>query len=316
MSESTDNSFHFVISAPRSGSTWLARALNGHPQIVATENRLFGMFFDIWKNRQGKGSPRMTADQFARGLANHSFFQELGFADAASMQEAFLEQYLSMLAGFLRSQSGKPVVVDKVTPYLGTSHKVVQQIQKYFPDARIIQLIRDGRDVAVSGVFDWVAREQPDSDRYRLFVEGDSGIRLSRFFDDESLEQWSRYWTEPVEASGSSAGLTIRYESMLGDQAAVLGEVFAFLEVDNDPELAAACAGSATFEKMTGRERGQDQPLKKTRKGISGDWQNYFTREDARQFQERTGNWLQQLEYEPDLTWIDQCPDTLDLSVA
>lgn len=305
-----------MISAPRSGSTWLARALNGHPQIVATENRLFGMFFDVWKNRQGKGSPRITADQFARGLANHSFFQELGFADAASMQEAFLEHYLSMLAAFLRSQSGKPVVVDKVTPYLGTSRKIVQQIRKYFPDARIIQLIRDGRDVAVSGVFDWVAREQPDSDRYRLFVEGDSGIRLSRFFDDESLERWSRYWIEPLEAAVSSAGLTIRYESMLDDQAAVLGEVFGFLQVDKDPELSAACARSATFEKMTGRARGQNQPLDKARKGVAGDWQNYFTREDARQFQERTGNWLQQLEYEPDLTWIDQCPDTLDLSVA
>ena len=41
---------HFVISAPRSGSTWLQRALNEHPQVFCTEHRLFGRFCEIWPN--------------------------------------------------------------------------------------------------------------------------------------------------------------------------------------------------------------------------------------------------------------------------
>jgi hypothetical protein len=45
MSQSPDlPDLHFLISAPRSGSTWLASTLDQHPEILGVEQRLYGGF--------------------------------------------------------------------------------------------------------------------------------------------------------------------------------------------------------------------------------------------------------------------------------
>lgn len=328
MSEPSQPEIHFVFSAPRSGSTWLATALNFHPSIFATENRFFGMFCEIWQNRNGRSSPRITADKYFHGMAQHSFFRELGFDTASEMGEELLREWLGFLAGFLASRSGKRVIVDKVTPYLGTAAKVIREIRSHFPGAAIIHLQRDGRDVATSGVFDWLGRV-PDNEmdetarnRDRYFLEGDGEKgSLARFFDDRSLETWARYWTEPFAALASSdvpdagkfpADLAIRYEDMLVDQPKCLRQVFERLGVDDAESLARECAEKASFERTTGRSPGSHDPLGKSRRGVSGDWRNWFTRADAGKFNQLAGKWLIRSGYAKDDSWVDECPETLD----
>lgn len=308
--------YHFLISAPRSGSTWLARGLGEHPELVTTENRLFGNFFELWKNNAGRAVPRITADQFILGLSRHSFFDSLGFQSAHEMADDLLPEFQNFLAEYIKRRSGKSVLVDKLTPYLGTSDLVYSQIRKS-PATKIINLIRDGRDVAVSGVFDWIRREEVDSPRYRFFAKQESGASLTRFFDDELLQRWAKYWVEPLVAAHANPGnsLEIRYEDMLTDQAAQLERAFDFLAIQSGPELAVACASAVTFEQVTGRASGDAEPLAKTRKGIAGDWRNFFTKHDAQLFLELTDPWLQELGYESDHAWISKCPDTLQLKL-
>ncbi len=308
-------SVHFIISAPRSGSTWLAQALNGHPEIFATENRLFGSFCEIWQNNDGKFSPRITFDKYAATFAQHTFFQQLGCDNTREFQNAFVPAYLKFLAEFLRSRSGKPVIVDKITPYLGTSSQVVDQIRRWCPDSRIIHLIRDGRDVATSGIFDWIRREPQDAERRRLFVDKEPGLCLERFFDDESLATWCRYWREPIESVTSTLddALTVGFESMLNDQPRELMRIFKHLGVDADATLASDCAHRVSFERTTGRASGQDDPLAKARKGVAGDWRNYFTRADAQRFDQLAGQTLIEHGFESDHSWVDGCPARLAL---
>lgn len=307
--------FHFIISAPRSGSTWLTRALNFHPQVIATENRLFGMFCEVWQNANGRSAPRITADQYLRTLSNHSFFSELGFDSAAELQSELLDEYISFLADFLRTRSGKSVVVDKITPYLGTSQRVVSEIQSRFPHAKVVHLIRDGRDVATSGVFDWITRQNLDSDRYQYFVAGKRDVPLRRFFDDELIGDWARYWSEPIAAVQQSemAALVVQYEAMLQNQGDVLDSLFDHLGLSTDSELIERAVVESSFAKTTGRREGDERPLEKARKGIAGDWRNYFTKRDAELFAELTKDFLSQLGYETDSSWIESCPDELDL---
>lgn len=309
------NNYHFLISAPRSGSTWLTKAIGGHPDLVTTENRLFGLFFEVWKNNAGKPTPRITADQFILGFCRHSFFESLGFSTANEMAEDLFLQFQNFIDQYIKDQAGKSVLVDKVTPYLGTSPRVYAQIEK-FPQAKIINLIRDGRDVAVSGVFDWIRREESDSPRHRFFVTCETGATLTRFFDDELLQKWANYWIEPLIASREtkSDSLEIRYEDMLQNQAAQLERAFEFLGVQSNPGLAQTCANAVTFEELTGRASGIADPLAKARKGIAGDWRNFFTQRDAELFQKITGPWLGQLGYETDTAWIEKCPDSLELT--
>jgi hypothetical protein len=307
--------WHFVISSPRSGSTWLARALNRHPYILATENRLYGHFCQIWSNPRGQPTPRITADCFLQGFSRHSFFGELGYDSARQMEADLTDRYIAFVGDYLRERSGKPVIVDKVTPYPGTTPEVMSAIEKR-ADARLIHLIRDGRDVAVSGVFDWITRENTDSRRYQVFVKNQPGVRLRRFFDEELLQRWTDYWLEPIgemRKRPATACLEIRYEAMLNNQPHVLNRIFRYLDLSTSPDLCRECAASVTFEKTTGRGSGSMDPLAKTRKGVAGDWKNYFTREDAKRFQELTGNLLQELGYETDHGWVDDCPRQLDL---
>ena len=48
-----------------------------------------------------------------------------------------------------RKKSGKPIVGDKTPAH--TSY--LKEIHEFFPESRIVHIIRDGRDFAVSSVF-------------------------------------------------------------------------------------------------------------------------------------------------------------------
>ena len=81
---------------------------------------------------------------------------------------------------------------------------------------------------------------------------------------------------------------------------------------DYDAEIIAQCIERATFEKMSGRAVGDENaPLADARKGISGDWKNYFTRKDGELFDELAGQLLIDLGYENNRDWIQTLPDEL-----
>ena len=148
-----------------------------------------------------------------------------------------------------------------------------------------------------------------------FFVDGDTNIELRRFFDDELLTEWARYWSEPIRAIDEIASikLKVHYESMLQDQAAVLNSIAEHLNVTKDSKWIQLAVEGSSFAKTTGRKEGDERPLEKARKGIAGDWQNYFTRRDAELFTQLTGDLLQQLGYEHGSEWIESCPNELNL---
>lgn len=311
---------HFVISAPRSGSTWLATALNHHPQIFATEHRLLGDFCEVWKNNDGSHSPRMTFDSYTDAMSVHYFYKSLGLSRAA-FKEQFLSEYADFLVRFALRRSDSQIVVDKVTPYPGTANLVVSQIRKLFPQSRIIQLVRDGRDVLTSGTFDWLLKDAMGTDRYDFFVNSKSNQTLSRFFDDAVIQKWGRHWLETIEAFTPSTTadnrlIQIRYESMQTDMTIQLSRIFRFLGLDDDPAIAQQSAQQASFERMAGRPVGSHQPTAKARKGIVGDWKNYFTQLDGQQFEQIAGKALIELGYETDHRWVSELPATLHLQHA
>ena len=305
---------HFVVSAPRSGSTWLATALNRHPEIFATEHRLFGDHFEVWPNNNGRLAPRITLDAYARGLSVHYFHDQL-FQSRSQFITDFIREYIDFLIDYAVRKSGKSIIVDKITPYPGTADWVMQQIRQYVPDAVVMKLVRDGRDVVTSGTFDWLMKDAHGTPRYRFFVDRENASELPRFFDDEVLKHWAGNWAETTAVfDDPSAALTIRYEDMLLDQAGVLSEVFALLQVADTPSLAVSCAEAATFEKMSGRRRGQLQPTAKQRMGVHGDWKQYFTRRDGDLFLSVSGNRLVTEGYEPGTAWLDDLPEHLSLT--
>ena len=304
---------HFVMSAPRSGSTWLTNALNQHPEIFATEHRLFGQFCEVWKNNDGSSSPRITFDSYAKAVAGHYFHDALGMNHNEFLVR-FQRGYINFLVSFAQRLSNKRVIVDKVTPYHGTTELVLKQIRQLLPDAKIIQLVRDGRDVATSGAFDWIRREDGATDRFAYFVEQRPEVPLNRFFDDQILSNWTDHWRETISAfAGHETTVQIRYERMKQDQPQELLKVFDAIGVDSNLTIARRCAEETTFEKTTGRAAGTHDPMAKARRGVTGDWKNYFTRSDGVLFDRLAGKQLIRLGYETSANWIERLPEKLEL---
>lgn len=304
---------HFVISAPRSGSTWLTTALNQHPEIFATEHRLFGDFCEVWQNNDGSTAPRITFDSYAKAFSVHYFHDELGL-DREQFLEGFQKSFVNYLVSFATRQSGKRIVIDKITPYPGTASFVVQQIRKLFPDSKIIQLVRDGRDVLTSGTYDWLLKDAAGTDRHKFFVEKAAGFKLDRFFDDGVIEKWAGNWRETIDSfDGQSADARVTYEAMKQDLAKELAAILKLVGADENK--LGDVAEKVTFEKMSGRKAGDgSMPTAKARKGIVGDWKNHFTITDAKLFDSICGKQLIESGYEKNRKWIDELPESLELT--
>ena len=317
----------FILAAPRSGTTWLVQALNAHPDVFATELRAFGEYVDVVQD-QGASKPRLriTLDEYVSALLQPHQWAPLGTSRDAVRDDLLSNLYDAIQRHALR-RTGKRVFVDKLTPYLGTSDLAVSTIARLYPNAKVIRLTRDGRDVAVSGVMHWLTKSivgQTLSVEQRMrrafFLDGGDEAP-PRFFTDAELSDWASHWREPMDALEThGAGfdlLDVRYEAMSTDAPCELTRILDFLEVSTAPALLQHCVGASTFEVMSGgRGRGQDAPGQHVRKGIVGDWRRLFTTTDATLFDRVAGARLIECAYEADRNWVGQTPGQLALQRA
>jgi 2-polyprenyl-3-methyl-5-hydroxy-6-metoxy-1,4-benzoquinol methylase len=314
MSSRARDNTHFLIGAPRSGTTWLLNALTTHPRIICSENRLFGRFCELWKNKDETPGPRITLDEFiftqsrVINVAGMHISPERFYSD---IKNIFIDELLE----YIRTQSGKNVIIDKVTPYLGRTPIVLDEIEQLFPEAKVINLVRDGRDVLTSGVFDWLLMDEEIGERHRFFLHPEDGTVMNRFFDDRVIKTWTKYWTDSLLPGlyKRDQVLTITYEQMILDQGSVLDKICKFIGVESDIRIIEKCVRENTFKIMSGgREAGNDAFSEKARKGQAGDWKNYFTRRDGELFNEHAGDLLVRYGYEESDDWVRELPDKLE----
>jgi hypothetical protein len=281
--------------------------LNAHPEVFCTEQRLFGNFFEVWPDNESESSPRITLDRYVGLLSGYYRFDGLAL-DRTSFEKDLLEVFISTLSNYAKSRSNKKlrVLADKITPYLGTSQLVADSINRYFSKAKIIFLVRDGRDVLTSGVFDWIYRQNLESPRYKKYVKGNEHANVDRFFLDKDIHTWTSYWNQSFDTiSGISATpFTIRYEDLKSNQETTLIKLFDFLEIHNTKSCIEKCIELSAFGKMSsGRLPGEMSPTAKVRNGMVGDWKNFFTDEDVRLFKILSGARLVEWGFEPDGSW-------------
>ncbi|MCK5615426.1 sulfotransferase, partial [Candidatus Pacearchaeota archaeon] len=154
----------FILASPRSGTTWLKTALNIHPEIYCTERQLFGNYADLLDD-YGSVTPRLrcTLDKYISSVLRHHNLHS-GKESWSRLMSGIIDLMLEQE----RAASGKDCLVDKITPYVGTCDIVLRRINEFFPNCKLIYLVRDGRDVAVSGIFNWLQKKQNGS-RFTAF---------------------------------------------------------------------------------------------------------------------------------------------------
>lgn len=306
----------FIIASPRSGTTWMSKMLNAHPNILCVERRLFGDYADFVLD-EGINEPRLrvTLDKYVKSLLLHHGLPDKEFGN-------ILTGITNTIQQIERNTTGKQTLVDKITPYLNTSGKVIRSITHYFPKAKLIYLIRDGRDVLTSGVFHWFNKQNIndtlsgfEKKRRNIFVNN-SDEQLDRFFQDKEIKQWAKEWAQPLDtisiAQKNHEVLLLHYENLLLDQKKSLQQCFNFMNEMVNTSIIQYCVEVSSFQKMTvNRKQGEEKADAHIRKGIAGDWKNYFTKRDGELFIKYAGKQLIEYNYEINEDWINQLPTSL-----
>ena len=306
-----DSRNHFIIASPRSGTTWISKMLNAHLEVNCVERRLFGNYADFVLD-EGNNTPRhrVTLDKYVNSLMLHHGMPQSNTDDV--MQ--------SLIVGITKEErriSKKKIIVDKITPYLSTSQHVINQINKFFPKSKIIYLVRDGRDVLTSGVFHWFNKKPLNVEltdfeikRRNAFINSET-LKLERFFQDKEIEQWATEWIEPLQtikkAKNTHKVKIVSYESLLNNTKGVLTDCLLFLAASTKPTIIDNCIETGSFKTMSnGRVSGQAKADAHIRKGVSGDWKNYFTYKDGQLFNEIAGEALVEFGYEENSNWFER----------
>jgi hypothetical protein len=316
----------FVTGLGKSGTSWLMRTLDGHPEILCKGE---GRFFAAdWRrvNFDPEGTQALASSLYYALL--HSEYLRLWVERSVWAREGEAGWHLDnltrlatehFLAGRLR-ETNKKLVGDK-SPLLNADF--IQEVSRIYPEAKVIHIIRDGRDQAVSMLHhvwnrstdqggvqtlkpgEFERREIYRKDPKKLLQTGEG------MFTEERLRGAARSWNARVGKTAQDGPALlgpnyteVHYEDLLERPNEEVGRLARFLGADTSEKAVQQAVGSASFEKLSkGRERGQEDTSSLYRKGVAGDWNNYFTERDKEIYKEEAGKLLIRLGYERDLNW-------------
>lgn len=306
-----DPPMFFIVGRAKSGTSWLMRLLNRHTEILCRgEGRFFGK-----DSRLSLYGTLSRSEEFRTWLNSNAWMRQGLDPDLQDLVRITVRYLMRERL----NKSDKRIVGDK-TPFL--SEGIVGEIAALFPDAKLVHIIRDGRDVAISGVhhqwnnaadtggiIELTSEQKARRDAYRA-DPGAFGAMGRSVLGEKQAAEAARGWRITVErAIEDSASLPrgnyhqIRYEDLLAEPVEETQRLLEFLEADSNEKIARECVAAVSFERMSGRSRGEEDPTSFYRKGIAGDWERYFTRNDKRIFKKEAGELLIKLGYEKDGNW-------------
>src|SRR5262249_13054973 len=133
------DAFVFIVGAQRSGTTWLQRLLASHPSIAGgQESPLFSGYLAPLGQRWQEEHPYRAGGGRTIGLGC--------YLDEDEFVEELRGLVRRVLGRLLQAKPGASLVVEK-TP----DHALhLPLLHRLFPDAAVLHLLRDGRDVVAS----------------------------------------------------------------------------------------------------------------------------------------------------------------------
>ena len=173
-------------------------------------------------------------------------------------------------------EQGKRRWGDKTPMYMQN----LRLLEKLFPDALFVHLIRDGRDAALS------------------FLELPAGLVTETWMHPRTPAEFACQWRTEVAAArrlGQRIGsryLEVRYEELVGDVEGVLRRICDFAWLGYEPAMA-DYAGNVDVSAKPHQQRLREPPTKGVR-----DWHQQMSRADVAAFEHVAGDLLRKLGYE------------------
>lgn len=303
-------------AARRSGTTWLSGLLNIHPELECrNEGWLFNDFgasFPDWIDE------RKVRTWAAGDESKGTWLRDMNVDECLHVLRR--GAWLALMREAIRREGWKDWsrlrwVGDKTTSFYCTQ---IDRVHATFPDARFIHMIRDGRDVVVSDIFLLIReideRVVPAPVRAQALEAAEYHVhgrgRPVPLLQPDVLRYLTTEWVRTVGGGLRAQELfgpqyrEVRYEQLVANTHEEATDVYRWLDVDASEDLVQWAVRECRFEKHSGgRKPGEPDNTAEFRKGIVGDWRNYFTNDAKQQFKSIAGELLIELGYESSMSW-------------
>lgn len=221
-----------MVGSPRSGTTLIAEVLDAHPAVaIGPETHYYNVFAHDCDREDCLGHPDKRRE-FLQMVLSSAAAQQMALPD--DLEERVLDAIDenapshrdvlgTILSGYARAR-GAERWGEKTPRHLEWVPRIVED----FPNARVLCIVRDPRDVALS-------REKTpwESSIWRSAKDWMRHARMA----DENADRFPDSFTE------------VRYEDLLADPEAVVERLCEFVDLSFDPSMLSFHEGSSrTFE--------------------------------------------------------------------
>jgi hypothetical protein len=297
----------FIFGHARSGTTLLMRLVRLHPEVHCNYQAHFFTRQPLLKSFVD--SPE--AEEWLKRKSNR-------WNQGRDLSPLVLRAAADFIMERDASKEGKNIVGDK-SPSSTIHGQAVRDMHAVYPDAKLVYIVRDGRDVLVSERFRNFVEESKfltSEDRHIIeelqkdhsqFTNGTKSI-----FTEAFIRRVAKGWVtnlQEIEDEGKRLFgknyFALRYEDLLEHPLEELTPLWKFLgtkEIDSSLEgkIKTEMETNPDEEWQAKRNEGIASFLPK---GNAGNWLRLFTAKDKFIFKQVAGEMLIKWKYEKDLDW-------------
>ena len=297
----------FIFGHARSGTTLLMRLVRLHPEVHCNYQ---AHFF----TRQPLLKSLVNAPEAEEWLTRKSNRWNQG----RDLSPLVLRATADFIMERDAVKEGKLIVGDK-SPSSTIHGQAVRDMHSIYPDAKLVYIVRDGRDVLISERFRNLVEESKflKAEDKRIieelrkdqtpFTNGTQSI-----FTENVIRRVTKGWITNVQETEEEGKrlfgdhyCSLRYEDLLEQPFEELKRLWEFLDVERidealEEKLKAEMESNPDEEWQAKRNEGIASFLPK---GHAGNWERLFTARDKSLFKELAGEMLIKWNYEKDLNW-------------
>jgi hypothetical protein len=262
-----------ILGVSRSGTTLLKEMLDQHPRLAIPPESYF--IPQLW-DRHGEWP---DPERFVTDIGRLARVREWGVTPAdvrerISERPSFADAIQAIYQAYADTR-GKPRFGDKTPAYM----QRLEVLERAFPDARYVHLVRDGRDAGLS------------------FIEMRRRPRFN-WARPRSLAAFAALWRREVEGARRFGRervpgryLELRYEGLVADPESTLRELSGFLGLEFDP-------GMLGFQRCQGARTLPDHTRLAQSPTLARQWREQMAPGDVECFEAIAGGLLAELGYQ------------------
>jgi len=229
-----------------------------------------------------------TASQWFRAVFN----------DVALYENTGLRVYSYAKIGLRSARFKKPLPKKTLGTHLYINYATYKALSKP-KKHKTFFVLRDPRDIIVS----WYFSAKNSHIRVSPIDEMRGYLEVANFVDGmkyiiDTIDDWGTFEAQRSWVQSDQQIRIFRFEELAKNDLLFLSLLFEYLEIKMPKQEVKALRDRHTFEHISGgRKQGEEDQYSHYRKGVVGDWKNYFDDEIMEHFKNKTKDLVATLGY-------------------